>query len=347
MARRSNPLFERWPKLASSIPFVSLGAWPTNVERLDKLDDLAEPVWIKREDLSSPVFGGNKVRKLEFLLAGPPRAVLTFGALGSHHALATAIHAKRLGHVPMAALFPQPMNEHHDAVARELSRCCDFVFKFDGALKSPARIAGAALAALGRGSQLRGLRGIQVIPPGASSARGTLGYVAAGMEIAEQVRSGECPAPKRVYVALGTGGTAAGLALGMALLGLDAELVAVRVASRLTGNREFLKLLSYKSMKILQKAGIEVEMPKLSIKVDDRFVGDGYACSTRASAEAVARAGDAGLLLETTYTGKAMAAVLADRESGAEAGPCIFVNTYCPIERIDRAVVSRRDENDG
>jgi D-cysteine desulfhydrase len=202
-----------------------------------------------------------------------------------------------------------------------------------------------ARSAVKRRCEMKGLKGLVVIPPGASSASGTLGYVAAGMEIAAQARTGVCPDPERVYVALGTGGTAAGLALGLAIEGLDTEVVAVRVASRATGNFAFLNLLAYKSMKILQKAGIEMEMPKLNIKVDSRFIGPGYAVATKESLDSMECAKTAGLSLETTYTGKAMAALLADRRAHSRPGPLMFVNTFCPIDGLAGAPDRFKEKN--
>ena len=119
-----NPLFEKWPELRGQIPHVDLGLWPTPVEQLEGLADRDGSVWVKREDLSSPFYGGNKVRKLEFLLADSEKTVLTFGAFGSHHVLATAIHARRVGRSCIGFLVPEPKTEHHLKVGQLVGQHC-------------------------------------------------------------------------------------------------------------------------------------------------------------------------------------------------------------------------------
>ena len=96
-------LFERYPLLAHKVPYVSLGEFPTPVQKLDQLGKQIglDNLFIKRDDLSGKVYGGNKIRKLEFILGEAlhtrTKDVLTFGSAGSNHALATAIYARQLG----------------------------------------------------------------------------------------------------------------------------------------------------------------------------------------------------------------------------------------------------------
>ncbi|MCP4674957.1 MAG: pyridoxal-phosphate dependent enzyme [Deltaproteobacteria bacterium] len=328
----SNSLFERWPALEGRLPFTYLGSQPTPVEPIDGIGDQAgAKIWVKRDDQTSARFGGNKVRKLEFLLAGSNRPVLTFGPLGSHHVLATAIYAHECGRPCVGVLVPQPMTEHHTTVHRLIERHCDFTVRLEHPLSAVRDLVSfgrdAARAHFGKG--------VTVIWPGGSSARGTLGYVAGGLEMAGQIRRGECPLPRRIYVALGTGGTAAGLALGLALQGLDSEVVAVRVASRATGSRPFLRILARRALGLLCKAGLDVREPRLRLTIDHRFIGSGYARVTKESADLVEQGRKLGLPLETTYTGKALAALVADRRADPEGGPLMFVNTSGPINNLD------------
>ncbi|MCP4601532.1 MAG: pyridoxal-phosphate dependent enzyme [Proteobacteria bacterium] len=336
-----NPLIERWPLLQGRIPIKRLGIWPTPVGRLDGFTDLSDSkIWVKREDLSSPLFGGNKVRKLEFLLADSghdsERMVLTFGPLGSHHVLATAIHAEKCGCSCIAVLVPQPMTSHHNAVHRLVMEHCKLILSIDRAATFPKEFIGFCLETIKRRFGNNGR--FTIIMPGASSALGTLGYVAAGLELASQVRRGECPNPRRIYVALGTGGTAAGLALGLALAGLDSQVVAVRVASRITGNLTFLHMLAHYSVKLLQRAGLNIDMPLLNISIDNRFIGPGYAHVTQEALDSIKQGENLGLALETTYTGKAFAALLADRRADPEDAPQMFINTVGPIEHLVQKV---------
>lgn len=325
-----NPLFRRWPSLIGRLPQISLGSWPTPVEPLDPFfADGRGDVWIKREDLSSSHYGGNKVRKLEFLLAGSDKAIVTFGATGSHHVLATAIHGRRCGRPCIGLLVPQPHSEHHERVNKLIRQLCaaTIPLSFSGRSAVESFPGPLRLAALLK-------KGAQVIVPGASSPRGTLGYVAAGIELAEQIEEGLCPKPSRIYLPLGTGGTAAGLALGLGLMGVQTEIRAVRVASPLTGNSTFLQWLARATFQLLKKSGMEKSMPHLNISIEHNFIGDGYGHVTASAEEAVHLADGFRLSLETTYTGKTMAALLADRKAGELKGPTMLLNTYGPIEQI-------------
>jgi D-cysteine desulfhydrase len=172
-----------------------------------------------------------------------------------------------------------------------------------------------------------------LISPGASSPLGTLGYVGAGFELADQIMSGECPRPGGIYVPLGTGGTAAGLALGLGLAGVSCPVVAVQVASRITGNRFFLTRLAKRAFGILREWGVREPMPQLALQVVHNQLGPGYASMTPQSRNAVVHAAKLGLNLETTYTGKAFAALLEHRKK-PRAGPLMLVNTYGSIEGI-------------
>jgi D-cysteine desulfhydrase len=319
---------------ASPFARVRLGDFPTPVTEA-VLPPSGARFWVKRDDLSSPHYGGNKVRKLEFLLARGRGPVVTIGALGSHHVLATAIHARRLGRGCVGLLVPRPMTAHAAAVQELLERYLDLVVRLDGPPRR-LRSLGPALRALGGPD---GLRRALLIPPGASSPMGTLGYVACGLELADQIAAGDCPEPARIYTALGTGGTAAGLALGLALAGARTEVVAVRVASVAAGNRWFLGLLAHRAFALLSRRGLATTRPGLRLRVDHRFAGPGYGHETPAARLAVAAAAAAGLELETTYTGKALAALLEDRRiAGARRRETVmFLNTCGPLAALHGA----------
>ncbi|MDD5308433.1 MAG: pyridoxal-phosphate dependent enzyme [Deltaproteobacteria bacterium] len=322
-----HPLFEKWPALEGRLPVVPLGKWPTPVERVEGLVAGRE-IWVKRDDLSSPAYGGNKVRKLELVLAGRTGTVITAGALGSHHVLATAIHGRALGLACVGVLVPQPPGDHASVVLALNERHCERIVRVDRMAAIPALFGLAARA-------VRDPSVVHVVLPGASNALGTLGWVAAGLELASQAHLGLCPIPERVYVACGTGGTAAGLALGLALEGLETEVVAVRVASRLAGNRAWLGTLARRSLRLLRTLGANAPTPALRLRVEHRFVGPGYGRPTVAAKDAVKRISEsAGLILETTYTGKALAALLHDAQTEPGRGAFMLVNTYGPVENL-------------
>src|SRR5690606_7123727 len=111
-------LFRRFPELAARIPWLPLGSFPTSVEPLDLDGPVPSGVrlLVKRDDLGARPYGGNKVRKLEFILAEAKRRgaerLITVGAVGSHHALATTVYGRAHGFRVTLVLFPQQMNEH-------------------------------------------------------------------------------------------------------------------------------------------------------------------------------------------------------------------------------------------
>lgn len=171
-----------------------------------------------------------------------------------------------------------------------------------------------------------------VIPLGGSSWLGAVGFVNAGLELAWQVSSGEVPMPDRIYIANGTMGTSAGLALGLALADLPIELHAVRVVEdRLANPRKFERLKNKTAMMLRR---LDPTVPanvadRTSVVWRDEYFAGGYAVADDVTADAVTVAADKlGLNLETTYTGKAMAALLHDLASSAYEGEqYLFWNT--------------------
>jgi 1-aminocyclopropane-1-carboxylate deaminase/D-cysteine desulfhydrase-like pyridoxal-dependent ACC family enzyme len=107
-------LFEQYPSLGERLPYISLGVFPTPVEKLERLGAKlgVNQLYIKRDDLTGRLYGGNKPRKLEFILGNAlrlgTREVIAFGGVGSNHALATAIYAQQMGLKSISMLMPQP-----------------------------------------------------------------------------------------------------------------------------------------------------------------------------------------------------------------------------------------------
>ncbi len=128
------PLFERFPGTAS-LPRVGLCTLPTPLAPLP-IDGAPAGLMVKRDDLTSALYGGNKVRKLEFLLgqalAEKRTSVLTFGAYGSNHALATAVHARALGLEPHVVLSPQAPGPFAAATLRAHAGLGTVVHPVDG-----------------------------------------------------------------------------------------------------------------------------------------------------------------------------------------------------------------------
>jgi 1-aminocyclopropane-1-carboxylate deaminase/D-cysteine desulfhydrase-like pyridoxal-dependent ACC family enzyme len=258
-------------------------------------------LWVKRDDLTSALYGGNKVRKLERLLdaarARQAQRIVTVGAAGSHHVLATALFAKEQGIELDAVLVPQQKTSHVVENLRADLRA--------GVRVIPASsYAHAALCILGRIA-----RGSYYIPVGGSNLEGTLAYVDAARELASQVRTGELPEPDVVVVALGSGGTAAGLAAGFAVESMKTRVVAITVSDPAWWIARRVRALARAALERESKRPGE-RAPELRLLVDASYLGPGYGRATEAGARALAIGADAGLTLDSTYTAKTFAAVL-------------------------------------
>jgi D-cysteine desulfhydrase len=326
---RTNPLFQRFPGLATSIPWTPLGIFPTPVERMaEPAGPGAATLWVKRDDAASPLYGGNKVRKLEHLLAEARLAgkdtLITLGAIGSNHGLATAIHGSALGFEVDLALYDQPVTPF---VRRNLA----------GFVASGARVheAGSVPGALFTASVLharhtRSGRAPYFVMVGGSSRLGCIGYVVAALELADQIAAGAIPEPDRLFVPLGTCGTVAGLVVGLKLAGLRTRVSAVRVVEPFPASAATVRYLAQDLADTLHAA--DPQVPHLRIGEDDFDVvtdhfGGGYGYPT-AQGEAAIRWAAPQLALETTYSGKALAACLDFCRGSREGGNVLFWNTF-------------------
>jgi len=319
----SLPLFDRYPGTAA-LPRVELCALPTPVTRVLVHPDGHEGLWVKRDDLTSARYGGNKSRKLEFLLgealARGAKAVITFGAYGSNHALATAVHARALGLEPHVVLSPQAPGPF---AARTLRAHAGL-----GTVIHPVEGWDGRRAAVEARIALRDRDGVEpyVIPMGGTSALGATGYVNAALEVADQV------AADIVYVAGGTLGTAIGLAVGFAAAGTTTRVVSVRVTPDEVASDEFAATLAAETialMRSLDDSFPALTVSDLAFELRHDWFEPGYGVVTPETTAAVEMAALAGIKLETTYTGKALAALIADRRGGLLGDATVlFWDTY-------------------
>ena len=293
-------LLARYPRLAETVERVDLGVCETPIERwtVGNVRLLA-----KRDDLSAPPPGGNKVRALELVFAGmrPSDTLLTVGATGSSHALAVAEHGARIGARTAVISWPQETHAVARATAVRLSEVAQVI--------RARSVAEAYVRAMLR--RLRG--GVHWIPAGGSVPLGVLGHVSAALEMAQQTSDGGAGAPDVIVVPLGTGGTAAGLLVGLAIAGLATRVVGVRVVPRIVANRTRVLHLARRTRALLaQRAG--AALPPLQadrLIVDGGSYGGAYGRETsdaRHAAEELRMAG--GPVVEPTYSAKALAVAL-------------------------------------
>lgn len=277
----------------------------TPIEHLSMSRRVGENLWVKRDDQTNSLYGGNKVRKLRVLLSDAERRgirrIVTLGAAGSHHVLATALFARRLGITVVGVLAPQV-----DSVdARTMLRAT--IASGAELHAAPSRAATARVLA----SVVR--RGDLVLPLGGSTPASVRGYVDAMLEVASQVARGDMPRPTDVVIATGSGGTAAGVALGIVEAGLDARVHAVVVA-----DPPSLPALGVRSLIV----AASLQKPRLAraalarLVFDDRWLGAGYGVATASGLDAASEASARGLVVDTTYTAKSLAAAMALSRTG-------------------------------
>jgi 1-aminocyclopropane-1-carboxylate deaminase/D-cysteine desulfhydrase-like pyridoxal-dependent ACC family enzyme len=328
------PLFEHFPLLRDKLPHIALGEFPTPVEKLARLGKNigSEHLYIKRDDLSAKIYGGNKVRKLEFLLGHAlqikAKEVLTFGFAGSNHAMATAIYAHHVGLKSISMLMPQP-NAYY------LRRNLLMSYYCGAELHQHRNVPFVALGTMYQLLRHKLKYGSfpNVIAAGGSSPLGVIGFVNAAFELQKQIISGELPEPDRIYVALGTTGTAVGLLLGLKAANLKSQVIPIRVADEQFANaRKMRKLFRATNSFLcsLDPAFPHVELTEQEVTIRHEFFGRQYALFTTEGMDAVHRMKQTeGIKLDGTYTGKALAALIHDVENqDVKDEVLLFWNTY-------------------
>ena len=324
----SDHLAAAFPQLASNLPKIVLADLPTPVANLPLATTFGQHrISVKYDNQTGRLYGGNKVRKLEYLLQRAcdknAKRIATFGTVASNHALATSIYAKSMGLDCTCLLFHQTRTPNAPSVLNMHLQNETELVPFGGSRKEQV-------------STMRHYfrdRHIWVIPAGGSSWLGVVGFVNAALELADQLASGEVCMPDRLYVANGTMGTASGIALGLALAELPIEVHAVRVTHDFVSSPPAMRRLMVKTATMLNRldASIPADLAdRTRICFRDEFFAGGYAHTNDETASAVDVARQQlGLTLETTYTGKAMAALLHDIEQPELAEQSMmFWNTY-------------------
>lgn len=327
-ARAARALPRRFSGISAQ-PWLALAALPTPLEEHPALGRAlgVGRLWVKRDDRAGARAGGSKLRKLELLVADAEarghRAVAAVGGVGSNQTLATAVVARQRGlgsHLYLLAERPSAAVRHHLLAQAALGAKQQLVASEAQAARAIAQLPERPYS----------------IPMGGSSALGNVGFVEAGLELASQLT------PHVVYLPLGTGGAAVGLALGLRAAGLDVEVVAVRTSSYATGPR--LAKMARETSALLHR--LDSTFPRdpgrLRLRVRDGFVGRGYAEPTAAGQRALTLAKQhAGLELDLTYTAKALAALAADAAALRDK-TVVFWLTY-DARRVGSEGASARD----
>lgn len=308
----SRPLFQYYPGLEKTIPWIELANLPTPVEDFPAgASSQTSNLWIKRDDKSSDLYGGNKVRKLEFVLAQAmqqgKKELLTFGGIGTNHGVATALFCQQLAIKCKVLLFDQP-------VTQKVQENLKLMQRFGAELQYRGSMFRAVLSFYG--AKLRNKDDAYYLFAGGSNLAGCISFVNAAFELKQQVDEGLVPEPDLIYCPVGSNSTAAGLALGCQLAGLKSQVVGVRVAPAYLGifpactpgTIHALMRQTYKFLKAQDSSIPDVDLSNM--KLEENFYGSGYGHPIQAGIDATELFGRAGIELEPTYTAKTAAAVL-------------------------------------
>ncbi|MFB0562244.1 MAG: 1-aminocyclopropane-1-carboxylate deaminase/D-cysteine desulfhydrase [Candidatus Lokiarchaeia archaeon] len=322
--REAPLLFWAFPKLKGHIPWMPL-IKETPVGKLEKLGEKLglNELWVKRDDITTDLYGGNKPRKLEFVLAEAiqegKEKVITYGGLGSNHCLATLIFANELGLKTILVLWDQPLTAHvqrqlllFQSLGAELIHMNDFDFN---ALPEQEKIYN--------------------IGPGGTSPLGILGYVEAALELKKQIEEGLMPKPELIFLAAGSLGTIAGLDMGVKLFGLDTRVIGVRVVAKDFANPGLVGTYERESYGLIKDYIEGVSEPDFEdITILDDYAGTEYGAVTQEGVEAIELMKKyEDIQLETTYTGKTLAGLMDYiKKHDLKNTPILFWNTYNSVD---------------
>ena len=331
-------LFDTYPALRSSIAYVCLGQFPTPIARLQTAQKYVglSQLYIKREDLSGTLFGGNKIRKLEFLLADALqknyKTVLAYGGIASNNVTSVAAYANQIGLKSIALLMDQPItrNLKRNLLLDQYYGCTLFACPHDRELTADELRAFIKEHGLDPNPY--------IIPMGGSNKIGIIGWVNAAFELKEQIEQGIIAEPDYIYITLGSLGTTAGLLLGLKAAGLKTHVKAIQVTNPEKYNKNKLCNLIKETNQLLHDADPSFalfEWNEQEFDINTHYLGTGYACKTLEGE--LARAFFMNLedvILDETYTAKTVAALINDCRSGVikPNDVVLYWHTYCADE---------------
>lgn len=293
-------------KLAQ-FPRVSLGHLPTPLEPMDRLsEDLGGPrLWVKRDDCTGLSSGGNKTRKLEFLMADAVSkgadTIITQGATQSNHARQTAAAAAKLG-LACHILLEDRTGSNDPSYILSGNVLLDrlhgaTVSKRPGGADMNAEMEALA-AALSEGGKTP-----YIIPGGGSNPIGALGYVNCARELVEQAANAGLAIDALVH-ATGSSGTQAGLVSGLAALESEIHLLGIGVRAPQEKQEGMVHDLAVRTSELIGTGG---QIARDTVRANCNYVGPGYGLPTEGMVEALKLlARTEGLLFDPVYSGKGL-----------------------------------------
>ncbi len=327
---RQPAIFDAYPDLQENIPWISILSKPTPTRQLNQLVEslkTKEELWVKLDNLTSDKYGGNKVRKLEFLIAEALQQkkvqIATLGGLGTNHGLATTIHGQANNLGTRLYLTDQPITPH---VLKNLKLL--YHFGADMIYSKTRRIANLRFYFLDRLHQ----RQTYWIPLGGSSAVGVLGYVNAVFELQNQISAGLLPEPRIIFIPVGSLGTIAGIDLGLQLTGLSSRVKGICVAPQLPKPDHINQLIhnALTLMQISKRLQQFTSKPRYELTI--AHAGNEYGKPTSEGTMATQLAQRLeNLTLDPTYTAKTLAGAIRNIRQGVK-GPILYWHTFNSVD---------------
>lgn len=300
---------------------VDLLKTSTPLHRLDNLSKrFGREIYIKRDDMTPLAMGGNKLRKLEFLMADAlaknAKIIVTAGAIQSNHVRQTAAVAAMYG-LECVALLENPIQSNNTNFLHNGNKLLTDLF---GArcimcdeLTDPQAQMEELIASLS-------LREAYIVPVGGSNALGALGYIQCAVEIAEQ--KPENIEFDKIIVASGSAGTHAGLAIGIKELLPQSQVIGVTVSRKQQEQAPKVEKLQNELAQLLALNQVP------DVILWDSFFAPMYGMPNQQGLAAISLlAQQEGVLLDPVYTGKAMAGLIDYLENSAKKTPMLFVHT--------------------
>lgn len=292
-------------------PRVSLGHFPTPLEKMENLTrTLGGPqLWIKRDDCTGLATGGNKTRKLEFLVADAiakgSDTLVTQGATQSNHVRQTAAAACKVG-MKCHALLERRVTNQGDQYEQAGNVLLDDLLRCEYEFRPEGLDMNAEAAALGERLKEKGLKPY-VIPGGGSNSIGALGYANAAQELVYQADVAGLKIDRVVH-ATGSAGTQAGLVAGLHALNAPIPVIGISVRAKQEAQISNVHKLASATYELIGARG---ELPRDLIEAHDDYVGSGYGQPTDDMVDAISMmASEEGIFLDPVYSGKGLAGLI-------------------------------------
>lgn len=309
--------------LLESVPRVKLGFFPTPLHKLDKLSEkLGVNIYIKRDDLTGiSQFGGNKIRKLEFLLAKAIKdgcdTVFTYGATQSNHAMQTATACRKLGLNPVLYLVSVVEPDENDIKANLL---LDHILNAEVVIEPLNDDDEATADKRAFEKSLEHVKKLEsqghkccVIPVGGANGVGSAGFIGGFVEMTCQMEEMNI-SPDYIFHASGSGGTIAGIVAGKKLAGSNARIVGIGVSKK---DESYLKKIVALANSAIEYIGSKETVTADDFYYDSNYYAPGYEMPSEGGTKAIKElAATEGIFVDPVYSGKGFAGMLDYIRSG-------------------------------